>query len=65
MVWDDKEPFIQASKAEDLINRWLFGLSGNPIKDVYVAGQQVIKQGQHALDQQTNEAFADLVRQYF
>ncbi|SBS33662.1 8-oxoguanine deaminase [Marinomonas aquimarina] len=65
MVWDNTEPFIYASQTQDLLNRWLFGLNVNPIKDVYVAGQKVIENGHHALENEINTAFGKLLRQSF
>lgn len=65
MVWDAEEPFIRASQPQDLLNRWLFALSCNPIKDVYVAGKRVIENRQHAKEDGINEAFSDIVRHYF
>ena len=65
MVWDKTEPFVHSSQSKDLLNRWLFALSNNPIKDVYVAGQAVITDRQHELDTSVNQAFSKIVDKYF
>jgi len=44
-----------------LLNRWLFAGHRGQIQDVFVAGQQVIHQGQHAEQQQIDAAFRDVV----
>ena len=65
MVWDKAEPFIHASQPQDLLNRWLFGLSSNPIKDVFVAGNKVVRGGTHSQEIPVNNAFAEVVKKYF
>ena len=65
MVWDKTEPFVHSSQSKDLLNRWLFALSNNPIKDVYVAGSAVITDRQHELDTSVNQAFSKIVDKYF
>ncbi|WCN10727.1 formimidoylglutamate deiminase [Marinomonas mediterranea] len=65
MVWSTAEPFVSASQSKDLLNRWLFGLSSNVIKDVYVAGECVIDNYQHELDGRINDAFNEIVARRF
>ncbi|TPE53359.1 formimidoylglutamate deiminase [Maribrevibacterium harenarium] len=65
MVWDEAEPFIHGSKPQDLLNRWLFGLNNNPIKDVFVAGECVINTGAHTNEHEVDLAFAEVVKKYF
>lgn len=44
-----------------LLNRWLFAGHRGQIQDVFVAGQQVIHQGQHAQQRDIDAAFRDVV----
>lgn len=45
-----------------LLNRWLFGGRSGQIRDVWVAGKQVISDGQHPLDEHSNTQFAQVMR---
>ncbi len=63
MLLDDIHPFIAASADNDIFNRWLFAASDVPIKDVFVAGKQVISSGQHPLDAASRAAFTQVIKQ--
>lgn len=63
MVLDESHPFIGASDAKDVLNRWLFACSDNVIKDVFVAGKAVIQDGRHALDVTSRTEFARVIKQ--
>jgi len=45
-----------------LINRWLFAGRSDQIRDVWVAGKQIISDRQHPLDEQSNTQFAQVMR---
>ncbi|WP_342609186.1 formimidoylglutamate deiminase [Vibrio tritonius] len=62
MVLDKSHPFIDASQPQDLFNRWIFACNDNMVKDVYVAGKAVIKNGQHALDAESRTAFTQVIK---
>ena len=63
MVLDQTHPFIGASNDQDIINRWLFACNENLIKDVFVAGKQVIKDGHHEMEEVSRQAFANVIKQ--
>lgn len=65
MLLDANQPFIGASEAKDILNRWIFGISANAIRDVYVAGQPVIQNFQHPLEHQASTDFARLLKRLF
>ena len=65
MVWNDQLPFVRYSQPEDLINRWLFGLSESPIHDVYVAGEQFIRRSQHVMETEIDLLFGNLLQRIF
>lgn len=62
VVLDSSNPFIGASKPEDIINRWLFASNDNVIKDVYVAGEPVIQDFRHILEAETRSQFTELIK---
>ena len=45
-----------------LLNRWIFSGRSEQIRDVWVAGKQVISHRQHPLDEQSNTQFAQVMR---
>ncbi|WP_413283008.1 formimidoylglutamate deiminase [Vibrio sp. MA40-2] len=47
------------------LNRWLFSGEKSQINHVYVAGKQVIKNGDHELDQELNAQFAEVMDTLF
>ena len=56
---DTSHPLLASAKPEQLINRWTFGINHNPVKDVFVAGEQLVESGCHKLE---HKASADLVK---
>ncbi|BFM49706.1 formimidoylglutamate deiminase [Marinomonas sp. THO17] len=62
IVLDENAPFVAASQAKDLLNRWLFACNDNLIKDVYVAGNAVIKDFHHAEEEQHKADFIKVVK---
>ncbi|RCW99611.1 formimidoylglutamate deiminase [Marinomonas foliarum] len=62
MVLDSKHPFIDASESKDLLNRWVFACNENLIKDVFVAGQQVICDFKHEYEESSQKAFTQVIK---
>ncbi|WP_394201593.1 formimidoylglutamate deiminase [Marinagarivorans algicola] len=62
MVLDEANPFIAASHPKDIMNRWLFACHQNLIKDVFVAGKQVIKNFTHEYDEPSRLAFIQVIK---
>jgi len=62
MVLDNNHPFIGASETKDLLNRWLFACNENLIKDVFVAGKQVINNFHHAEEEDSRQAFIQVIK---
>lgn len=48
IVLDDLHPRLYGRKENDLLDSWIFSGNENLVKDVYVGGKQVIKDGHHA-----------------
>ncbi len=62
MVLDDNHPFIGASEAKDIFNRWLFACNENVVKDVFIAGKQVIADGRHEHETVSRSEFSKLIK---
>ncbi len=62
LVLDGQDPYIQATADEALLNRWLFAGGQGQIRDVFVAGRQLINAGHHSLEQQSARDFAAVLR---
>jgi len=62
MVLDSKHPFIGASENKDLLNRWIFSCNENLIKDVFVAGRQIIQNFHHEHEESSREAFMRVIK---
>ncbi|GGN22573.1 MULTISPECIES: formimidoylglutamate deiminase [Marinomonas] len=62
MVLDESHPFIAASEAKDLLNRWLFATNENLVKDVFVAGKHIIKDFHHQQEESSRLAFTQVIK---
>lgn len=62
MVLDNQHPFIAASESKDILNRWLFACNENLIKDVFVAGDQVVNDFHHICEERSREAFTQVIK---
>ena len=51
------------AKPEQLINRWTFGINHNPVKDVFVAGEQVVASGRHKLEENASGALVKSLKE--
>lgn len=60
---DISHPLLASAKPEQLINRWTFGINHNPVKDVFVAGEQVVAAGFHKLEASASSALATSLKQ--
>ncbi|PVZ88020.1 formimidoylglutamate deiminase [Serratia sp. S1B] len=62
LVLDGDDPYLAAAPDASILNRWLFAGGNQQIRDVFVAGQQVIEQGRHALQQQSSAEFLQVLK---
>ncbi|MCW4628658.1 hypothetical protein [Marinomonas rhodophyticola] len=62
MVLDESHPFIAASEAKDLLNRWLFATNENLVKNVFVAGKHTIKDFHHQQEESSRLAFTQVIK---
>ena len=61
IVLDDSHPFIATARPEQIINRWVFALNDNPVRDVFVAGKPLIQEGRHHQEDISRQAFTALL----
>ena len=60
---DTSHPLLASAKPEQLINRWTFGINHNPVKDVFVAGEQLVAAGCHKLEDAASAALAKSLKE--
>ena len=60
---DISYPTLACAAPEKWLDLWCFGTSHNPVKDVYVAGNQVISNGEHPLQESTYAAMSACLKQ--
>ena len=63
VVLDGDDPYIATAVGDGILNRWLFAGGDRQVRDVMVAGRWVIREGRHAAQEQTQQAFAQVLRQ--
>ncbi|MDI9279795.1 formimidoylglutamate deiminase [Pantoea sp. EABMAA-21] len=54
----ENDAFLSSVNSASLLNRWLFGGSQSQIRDVFVAGNQVISEGHHPAEEAAAARFA-------
>ncbi|VEA73224.1 Isoxanthopterin deaminase [Serratia rubidaea] len=64
LVLDGDDPYLAAAPDAAILNRWLFAGGKAQIRDVFVAGAQVIEQGRHALQQQSRAEFMQVLKTF-
>lgn len=64
LVLDGDDPYLASAPDASILNRWLFAGGKEQIRDVFVAGQQVIEQGRHALQQQSSAEFLQVLKTF-
>ena len=60
---DISYPTLACAAPEKWLDLWCFGSNHNPVKDVYVAGNQVISNGEHPLQESTYAAMSACLKQ--
>ncbi|HHQ6573437.1 TPA: formimidoylglutamate deiminase [Serratia fonticola] len=64
LVLDGDDPYLASAPDASILNRWLFAGGKEQIRDVFVAGRQVIEQGSHALQQQSSAEFLQVLKTF-
>ncbi|WP_026620238.1 formimidoylglutamate deiminase [Ensifer sp. WSM1721] len=58
VVLDGTNPYIAAANGDRILDRWLFALGGDAVRDVMVAGNWTIRDGRHDRAEAIDRAFA-------
>ncbi|MBK5569521.1 formimidoylglutamate deiminase [Ensifer sp. SSB1] len=58
VVLDGSNPYIAAATDNQILDRWLFALGGETVRDVMVAGAWKIRNGRHDREDDIDRAFA-------
>lgn len=58
VVLDGSNPYIAAATDNQVLDRWLFALGGETVRDVMVAGAWKIRNGRHDREDDIDRAFA-------
>ncbi|MFC0227154.1 formimidoylglutamate deiminase [Serratia aquatilis] len=64
LVLDGDDPYLAAAPTASILNRWLFAGGKEQIRDVFVAGRQVIVQGRHALQEESRIEFLQVLKTF-
>ncbi|KQT47412.1 N-formimino-L-glutamate deiminase [Aureimonas sp. Leaf454] len=62
VVLDGANPYIATAKGDAILDRWLFALGRESIRDVLVGGRFVVREGRHAADAAVDAAFLKTLR---
>lgn len=57
VVLDGANPFIAAASGNQILDRWLFALGGEAVRDVMIAGKWKIRNGRHDREEDIDRAF--------
>ncbi|MDM3872431.1 formimidoylglutamate deiminase [Porticoccus sp. W117] len=57
VVLDSDHPRLVGRSGDDLLDSWIFGCDDNPVKDVFVGGNQVVADGVHIFEPRIEEEF--------
>ncbi|HXV30857.1 MAG TPA: formimidoylglutamate deiminase, partial [Sinorhizobium sp.] len=58
VVLDGANPYLAAASGDRILDRWLFALGGEAVRDVMVAGRWRIREGCHDREEEIDRAFA-------
>jgi formimidoylglutamate deiminase len=58
VVLDGANPFIAAAKDDQILDRWIFALGSEAVRDVMVRGNFVVREGRHRAEERIDGDFA-------
>jgi formimidoylglutamate deiminase len=61
VVLDGNNPFIGAASGDQILDRWLFALGAEVVRDVMAAGQWVVREGRHRNEEAIDNAFGEVL----
>ncbi|HKS14782.1 MAG TPA: formimidoylglutamate deiminase [Pseudomonas sp.] len=63
LVLDGNDPYLATATGDGILNRWVFAGVDRQVRDVMVNGQWVVRQGRHADEEESAQAFAQALRE--
>ncbi|NBA94116.1 formimidoylglutamate deiminase [Pseudomonas sp. R5(2019)] len=63
LVLDGNDPYLATASDDAILNRWLFAGGDRQVRDVMVNGVWVVREGRHAGEQESAQAFTQVLRQ--
>jgi formimidoylglutamate deiminase len=57
VVLDGDNPFIAAAQDDQIVDRWIFALGSEAVRDVMVGGDFVVQEGRHRAEERINSDF--------
>lgn len=63
LVLDGNDPYLAVASGDAILNRWLFAGGDRQVRDVMVNGRWVIRDGRHADEDESRQAFAQVLRE--
>ncbi|MCJ8236777.1 formimidoylglutamate deiminase [Peteryoungia algae] len=61
VVLDGSNPFVGTSTGDQVLDRWLFALGSEAVRDVMAGGQWVVQDGRHRNEDEINRAFREVL----
>lgn len=58
VVLDGSNPFIATAKDDQILDRWIFALGSEAVRDVMVCGDFVVQEGHHRAEERIDSDFA-------
>jgi formimidoylglutamate deiminase len=62
VVLDGENPFIATPKDDQILDRWIFALGSEVVRDVIVGGQFVVQQGRHRFEEAIDRDFSRVLK---
>lgn len=62
VVLDGENPFIASAKEDQILDRWIFALGSEAVRDVMVGGQFVVQQGRHRFEEAIDRDFKRVLK---
>ncbi|MFY1666243.1 formimidoylglutamate deiminase [Pseudomonas sp. Pseu.R1] len=62
LVLDGNDPYLATASGDAILNRWLFAGGDRQVREVMVNGRWVIRDGRHADEEESRQAFAQVLR---
>jgi formimidoylglutamate deiminase len=63
LVLDGNDPYLATASGDAILNRWLFAGGDRQVREVMVNGRWVIREGRHADEEESRQAFGQVLRE--